>query len=104
MRDLLFAADDARLEALMLRDVFSLKPETPLNEAMKLVLDRHYPVYPVCDENGVLIGLVRGQAMFEEQAIRDHRAGRHHGRRGKGGAARHALSARASSSATRGCS
>ena len=36
---------------------------------MKLVLDRHYPAYPVCDENGVLIGLVRGQAMFEEQAI-----------------------------------
>jgi magnesium transporter len=36
---------------------------------MKLVLDRHYPVYPVCDADGVLLGLVRGQAMFEEQAI-----------------------------------
>jgi magnesium transporter len=36
---------------------------------MRLVLDRHYPAYPVCDENGVLIGLVRGQAMFEEQAF-----------------------------------
>jgi magnesium transporter len=36
---------------------------------MKSVLERHYPVYPVCDESGVLIGLVRGQAMFEEQAI-----------------------------------
>ena len=69
MRDLLFAADDARLEALMLRDVFTLKPETPLNDAMKTVLERHYPVYPVCDANGLLIGLVRGQAMFEEQAI-----------------------------------
>ena len=69
MRDLLFAPDDARLESLMLRDVFTLKPETPLNDAMKSVLDRHYPVYPVCDERGVLIGLVRGQAMFEEQAI-----------------------------------
>jgi magnesium transporter len=41
----------------------------PLNEAMKLVLDRHYPVYPVCDADGLLLGLVRGQAMFEEQAI-----------------------------------
>lgn len=69
MRDLLFAPDDARLEALMLRNVFTLKPETPLNEAMKSVLDRHYPVYPVCDGGGVLIGLVRGQAMFEEQAF-----------------------------------
>jgi magnesium transporter len=69
MRDLLFAPDDARLESLMLKDVFTLRPETPANEAMKAVLERHYPVYPVCDANGVLIGLVRGQAMFEEQAI-----------------------------------
>jgi len=69
MRDLLFAADDAQLDSLMLRNVFTLEPETLLNDAMKLVLDRHYPVYPVCDANGVLLGLVRGQAMFEEQAI-----------------------------------
>ena len=69
MRDLLFAADDARLESLMLREVFALRPETLLSEAMKAVLERHYPVYPVCDEGGVLLGLVRGQALFEEQAI-----------------------------------
>jgi magnesium transporter len=69
MRDLLFATDDTRLESLMLREVFTLKPEMPLNDAMKLVLDRHYPVYPVCDADGLLLGLVRGQAMFEEQAI-----------------------------------
>ena len=69
MRDLLFAEENVRLDSVMLRDAFSLKPETPLNDAMKLVLDRHYPVYPVCDANGVLLGLVRGQAMFEEQAI-----------------------------------
>jgi len=69
MRDLLFAPDDAQLEDLMLRDVFSLRPETPLNDAMKSVLDRHYPAYPVCDDTGVLVGLVRGQAIFEEQAI-----------------------------------
>lgn len=69
MRDLLFSDDDARLETLMLRDVFSLLPEQPLSDAMKLVLNRHYPVYPVCDEQGVLLGLVRGQAMFQEQAF-----------------------------------
>ncbi|MGH8634651.1 MAG: magnesium transporter [Burkholderiales bacterium] len=69
MRDLLFAPDDTRLESLMLRDVFTLRPETPLSEAMRSVLDRHYPVYPVCNASGVLIGLVRGQAMFEEQAF-----------------------------------
>jgi len=69
MRDLLFAREDERLEALMMRNVFTLNPKMPLNEAMKLVLERHYPVYPVCDENGILLGLVRGQAMFEEQAF-----------------------------------
>jgi magnesium transporter len=69
MRDLLFAEHETRLDALMLRDPFFLRPDLPLDEAMRLVLDRHYPAYPVCDENGVLIGLVRGQAMFEEQAI-----------------------------------
>ena len=69
MRDLLFAPHESRLETVMLRELFFLKPDLALGEAMKLVLGRHYPVYPVCDENGVLIGLVRGQAMFEEQAF-----------------------------------
>lgn len=69
MRDLLFEEESARLEAVMLREPFFLRPEQPLAEAMRLVLERHYPVYPVCDEHGRLLGLVRGQAMFEEQAI-----------------------------------
>jgi magnesium transporter len=69
MRDLLFTSHEVRLEAVMLREVFFLKPDLPLSEAMKLVLDRHYPVYPVCDETGVLVGLVRGHVMFEEQAF-----------------------------------
>lgn len=69
MRDLLFSDGDTRLEAIMLRNPFFLKPDLPLSEAMKLVLDRHYPVYPVCDDQGVLIGLVRGPVMFEEQAF-----------------------------------
>jgi magnesium transporter len=36
---------------------------------MRSVLNRHYPVYPVCEPDGRLIGLVRGQTMFEVQAI-----------------------------------
>jgi len=69
MRDLLFAEDHMPLESVMLHNVFFLKPDLPLADAMKLVLDRHYPVYPVCDSNGKLLGLVRGQTMFEEQAF-----------------------------------
>jgi magnesium transporter len=70
MRDLVVAEDDdARLETLMLRDVFALSPAAELSDAMRLVVHRHYPVYPVTDEAGHLIGQVRGSAMFEEQAI-----------------------------------
>ena len=36
---------------------------------MRLVLGRHYPVYPVIDAEQRLVGLVRGQTMFEAQAI-----------------------------------
>jgi magnesium transporter len=69
MRDLLFADDQVPLESVMLRNAFTLKPDLQPADAMKLVLDRHYPVYPVCDDNGKLLGLVRGQTMFEEQAF-----------------------------------
>jgi len=69
MRDLLFADDQASLESIMLHNAFCLSPDLELSSAMKLVLDRHYPVYPVCDKNGILLGLVRGQTMFEEQAF-----------------------------------
>jgi len=69
MRDLLFGERDQRLEQIMSRDVFILRAEAPLEEAMKQVLDRHYPTYPVVDAKRRLVGLVRGQAMFEARAI-----------------------------------
>jgi magnesium transporter len=68
-RDLLFARREQRLEEVMLRDPFSLQPEMPLLEAMQLVVTRHFPAYPVTDENGRLVGTVRGQALFERQAF-----------------------------------
>jgi magnesium transporter len=69
MRDLLFSENDAKLGDVMLRDAFSFRADTPVAEAMKLTLNRHYPVYPVCDEAGRLVGTVRGAAIFEEQAF-----------------------------------
>jgi magnesium transporter len=69
MRDLLFADKSQRLEEVMLADVFFLKPEMPLADAMKLAVNRHYPVYPVCDDQGRLVGLVRGQVMFQVEAF-----------------------------------
>jgi magnesium transporter len=69
MRDLLVSNESATLESVMLRNPFALSPDMELKEAMKRVLNRHFPVYPVCDSDGKLIGLVRGQTMFEEQAF-----------------------------------
>src|SRR3954465_2331300 len=69
MRDLLFSDAATTLRHVMLRDPFALQAKLPLMDAMKLVLDRHYPVYPVIDEDKRLVGLLRGQSMFEAQAI-----------------------------------
>jgi magnesium transporter len=69
MRDLLFSGRERKLSDVMLRGAFALHAALPLQDAMRLVLDRHYPVYPVVDADQRLIGLVRGQQMFEAQAI-----------------------------------
>ncbi len=69
MRDLLFADNSALLEDIMLRDAFSLRPELAISDAMRATLHRHYPVYPVCDDAGKLLGLARGQTIFETEAF-----------------------------------
>jgi magnesium transporter len=69
MRELLFADDDTPLEQIMVRDPFFLRPDMALVDAMREVLHRHYPEYPVCDAAGHLVGIVRGQALFEAQAF-----------------------------------
>jgi len=69
MRDLLFNEREALLGDVMLKSAFALQPEMPIADAMRLTLNRHYPVYPVCDADGILVGLVRGAAIFEEQAF-----------------------------------
>lgn len=69
MRELLFSEPTRRIEEVMLSEPFHLRDTMPVLDAMRQVLDRHYPVYPVCNEAGRLMGLVRGQAMFEAQAF-----------------------------------
>ena len=69
MRELLLGERSQRLEEIMLRDPFFLTPDMKLTDAMRAVLNRHFPVYPVCEGDGRLVGLVRGQTLFEAQAI-----------------------------------
>lgn len=68
-RELVFADHAQTLGEIMLRQPFSLHPRMPLAEAMREVVTRHYPVYPVCDDAGRLIGLVPGAVLFEQQAF-----------------------------------
>jgi len=67
-RDLLYAPAGAVLRDVSILDPFSLRPETRLLDAMQEVAARHYPTYPVCDDEGRLVGLVRGQILFEQEA------------------------------------
>ncbi len=69
MRDMLLAQSSQRLEEIMLTNPFYLTPEMSLPDAMRAVLVRHYPVYPVCEKTGRLVGLLRGQMLFEAEAI-----------------------------------
>ena len=69
MRDMLLAQSNQTLEQIMLTNPFYLMPEMSLTDAMRSVLVRHYPVYPVCEKTGRLLGLLRGQMLFEAEAI-----------------------------------
>ena len=68
-RELLYADRSQPLDQVMLRSPFFLQPETTLVQAMREVVTRHYPVYPVCEADGTLVGQVRGQTLFEQQAF-----------------------------------
>ncbi len=69
MREMLLGDPSQRLDAIMIAKPFHLTPAMPLADAMKETILRHYPVYPVCDAEGRLVGLVRGQTLFEAQAV-----------------------------------
>ena len=68
-RELAFARPEQRLSEIMVAHPFALHPDTDVIDAMREVVRRHYPVYPVCDHEQRLLGLVRGAVLFEEQAF-----------------------------------
>jgi magnesium transporter len=67
-RELLFAQPQQKLADIMIQRPFALRPEAELVDAMREVVTRHYPVYPVADADNRLLGMVRGQVLFEQQA------------------------------------
>ena len=67
MRELLLARPEQELREVMLTDPFVLDASMSVSDAMKEVVYRHYPVYPVCDQEGKLQGIVHGFMLFEHQ-------------------------------------
>jgi magnesium transporter len=68
-RELLFADREAPIRDIMVKNPFALGPDMSLTDGMREALKRHFPVYPVCDASGRLLGIVRGQSLFEQQAF-----------------------------------
>jgi magnesium transporter len=69
IRDLLLAEPHQTLADVMLPTPFALTPDMSLADAVKAAIHRHYPVYPVVDPDGRVMGVVRGWRLFERQAI-----------------------------------
>ncbi|MFZ0485664.1 MAG: magnesium transporter [Arenicellales bacterium] len=67
MRDLLLAGTGEKLSDIMLDAPFYFTAGTTLSDAMQAVVYRHYPIYPVCDEEKKLLGVVQGYMLFERQ-------------------------------------
>jgi magnesium transporter len=69
MRDLLLAQLAQTVDDIMIRRPFALAPSTVIGDAIKAAVRRQYPVYPVADAEGKLVGTVRGWRLAERQAI-----------------------------------
>jgi len=68
MREMLLAKPGDKLAAIMI-PAFAFREDMLLEDALKEALARHYPVYPVVDASGTLVGLVRGETLFANRAI-----------------------------------
>jgi magnesium transporter len=69
MREMLLARSEQSLGDIMIREPFRLEPRMELVEAMRATMVRHYPVYPVCEVDGKLVGVIRGQMLFEARSV-----------------------------------
>lgn len=68
-RELLFGRPEQALTDIMVANPFSIRADAQLVDAMREVVTRHFPVYPVCDGKGRLLGMVRGTNLFQQQAF-----------------------------------
>jgi len=68
MRDLVLAKPSETLADIMIPAPFAFNAGTPVHDAISEVLYRHYPVYPVVDDNQHIVGVVHGWKLYERIA------------------------------------
>lgn len=68
MRDLLLAKPSQTLADIMLKKPFSFAPDTSVQEAVGEAMYRHYPMYPVVDDDGRMVGVVHAWKLYERIA------------------------------------
>lgn len=68
-RELLFAPTDQLVREVMVPNPYTLSADSDVMDAMAKAVRRHYPEYPVVDDRGLLLGIVRGQTLFEQHAF-----------------------------------
>ncbi len=69
MRELLLAEPNQPVREVMIEHPFTLKATQQTAQVIPLVHTRHFPEYPVCDEEGRIMGIIRGYALFQEQTL-----------------------------------
>ncbi len=65
MRDLLLGKPGQTLAEIMTGEPFAFSPDTDIPEAVHAALTRRHRLYPVTNEQGLLVGLVYGWRLFE---------------------------------------
>ncbi|MDX1588579.1 MAG: magnesium transporter [Oleiphilaceae bacterium] len=68
MRDLILAKPSEPLSQIMIAEPFAFSTDTAVQEAIGEVLYRHYPLYPVVDDNRRIVGIVQGWKLYERIA------------------------------------
>ncbi|MFW6191372.1 MAG: magnesium transporter [Thiohalospira sp.] len=68
MRDLVLAKPSETLADIMIAEPFAFSADTPVHEAISEVLYRHYPLYPVVDDDRRIVGIVHGWKLYERIA------------------------------------
>jgi len=68
-RDMMLAEPTQTLAEVMVPRPVRLHAATPIMDAMREILRWHYPSYPVCDDTERLVGLIRGETLFQQQAF-----------------------------------